>query len=86
MKPKAKYGAQRKREFDARKRAQGLKEYRVWVTPDERKLLVDTLTRHRLGDNRKCGPALKELRISVTDEESKMLRETLAKHRAERGQ
>ncbi len=32
-------GAQRKREFDQRKRAQGLKEFRAWVSEDEARQL-----------------------------------------------
>ena len=44
---KTKDGAQRKREFDARKRKAGMKEYRAWVTAEERELLADTLAKYR---------------------------------------
>ena len=40
-------GAKRKREHDARKRAAGLKEFRAWVTAEERELLKDTLAKYR---------------------------------------
>lgn len=40
-------GAQRKREHDRRKREQGLKEFRAWVTIEEAQQLRECLTRTR---------------------------------------
>ena len=43
-------GAQRKRNHDARKREQGLKEYRAWVTDEERDALRAYLLAYRQGE------------------------------------
>jgi hypothetical protein len=43
-----KTGAQRKREYDERKRDQGLVEFRAWVTEAERQLLRAYLGKIRM--------------------------------------
>ena len=40
-------GAKRKRDYDRRKREQGLKEFRAWVTEDEARQLREFLARLR---------------------------------------
>ena len=46
----SKDGAQRKRKHDQRKREQGLKEFRAWVTTEEAQQLRECLARLREND------------------------------------